>query len=110
MNLINQRLLQCAETCENFIDEFKKDSPEFKRFLHLTKDCADLCRLAIKIIQNRSGIEHKFLSLVQEVCLMCVEEGRNLRYDLRFNKVIADCQLCAEACREELDAHSMVDF
>jgi hypothetical protein len=111
MNLINQRLIQCAETCENFIDEFnKKNDPQYRRFLQLAKDCADVCRLAIKIIRNRSGIEYKFLNLVQELCLICAEEGRDLWYDIRFHKVIADCQLCADACKEELDTHSVMDL
>jgi hypothetical protein len=111
MTLINQRLLECAEVCENFIDEFnKKSNSEYRRFLQLTKDCADICRLAMKIIQNRSGIEYKFLNLVQEICLICAEEGRSLWYDLRFHEVVAVCELCAEACKEELEAHSIVDL
>jgi hypothetical protein len=108
MNLIDERLMECAETCEDFLDEFQKNDPEFRRFLQLTKDCADVCRLAIKIIHNKSGIENKFLSLVQELCLLCAEEGRRLWYDLRFHKVITDCQLCAEACKEELEAHPIL--
>jgi hypothetical protein len=106
MNLINQKLLECAEACEIFIDEASGKDPLHTKFLLLIKDCADICRLSIKILRNRSGIEYDFLKLCQELCLICADQGRNLWINQKLNQAIEACLLCAEACKEESASYS----
>lgn len=96
METINERLLECARACENFQLQILPDFSRFQKISFLTRDCAEISYLTIRILNNKTGIEKNFLKLSMDLCKKCLEEARNFWFDSRFHQLIEACELCSE--------------
>jgi hypothetical protein len=91
-DLINT-LLDCASASEKCMSACldEKDVTSMAHCIELTRDCAEICFLGVKLLMRDSEIAHQYLMVCEEVCRICAEECSLHDHD--------HCKRCAEACR-----------
>jgi hypothetical protein len=96
---LQQRLINCAIACENCETSCLNEDniTLLARCIELTRDCADICLLAARLVQRQSEIEEEFLLVVEKMCRMCAEECRKHNHD-HCKACAEECEACAEAC------------
>lgn len=75
----------CAAACIG-----AEDNQSLDIGITLNRDCADLCRLAARLMERESGLVDEICRLCAITCEACAQECR--KYELPA------CQECAEVC------------
>ena len=93
-------LLECALTSENCAASFlEKEFTEKTRLIELTRDCAEICFQSAQLLQRKSEIALKYLTITEEICRLCAEEcGKH--EEIICQKSAEICNECAEYCNE----------
>ena len=83
----------CVAACEHCSTAClqEADVQMMARCISLTRDCADVCALAARLVARGSEHAALLLKACAEVCRACA--GECARHEHRH------CQECAEACR-----------
>lgn len=94
-----QQLLDCAVACENCaasgLDE--QDVTPMAHCIEVSRDCADICNLAAKLLIRDSEYAHDFLKLCERACSHCATECG--QHSHQHCKTCAElCEACAKAC------------
>lgn len=76
----------CAAACER-----EPDAEHMRTCIALDLDCADLCRLAERLMRRDSALVDEICRLCALACQACAEECAKHAHK--------HCQQCAEACR-----------
>jgi hypothetical protein len=87
----------CIAACEiQTVDGL--DYPDTQRSMRLSRDCADLCRLAAAFVLR--GAEHTphILRECAELCRVCADESTQFSYEA-FRKCTDTCRRAEDACR-----------
>lgn len=89
---IIQELVNCALACEACSTACLAENnvAHLTRCIQLTRDCADICFQASRVVMRKSEVIDHILSNCEEICRVCADECRKHQHD--------HCQLCAEAC------------
>jgi len=82
----------CANVCQ-----FQNTMP---RAIQLNRDCVELLKQGVRLLNHNSEIGSQFVMLIEELCRMVADECRT-NLSLPQCKRCADaCTKCAEECRE----------
>lgn len=88
---------RCAEGCSNCCDapheEGVADRTACMRF-----DCAQICRLAVELMNRDSEFVKEVCGVCATICVACAEENARLA-DGPCQRCAELCRLCAEECR-----------
>ncbi len=89
-----QALLTCTATCETCATAClnETDVKMMTNCIKLDRDCADICSLAVRLIQRDSFISREFLLICERICHLCATECSKHTHE--------HCLKCAEACKE----------
>ena len=89
---IIQELVNCALACEACSTAClnEADLTHLARCIKLTRDCADTCFQAARLIMRKSELSDHLLTVCEEACRICADECKRHTHD--------HCELCAEAC------------
>ncbi|HEX8546372.1 MAG TPA: hypothetical protein VF691_05380 [Cytophagaceae bacterium] len=90
-------LLDCAIACENCANKSQVENN--LKSVQLYRDCVDLCKQAIRLINHNSEITGQYLSLCEEMFKICAQECVKCNPDAAMY-----LQQCAEACLKTADA------
>ena len=96
-----QELVNCALACDScHTGSVREDQPALhERSIQLTRECADICFQASRLIMRDSELAETFLKVCEEACRLCAEECR--KYAAEHHKICAEaCESCATDCHE----------
>lgn len=99
-----QTIVDCAIQCENCftasIWEEESSGARLARCIQLSRDCADICMHAARLLRRNSEIAYKYLFVCEEICRRCAEECMK-HHHLEYCQECGDaCLRCAEVCYE----------
>lgn len=92
-------LLNCAiasEKCAN-VCQFQNLMP---RAVQLNRDCVELLKQGVRLLNHNSEIGSQFVMLIEETCRMIVEECRTNLALPQCKRCAEECTKCADECRE----------
>lgn len=90
----------CAAACEHCADAClgEDDVAMMADCIRLDRDCADICRLAVALMERNSRFAGELCGLCATVCEACAAECS--KHKAAHCRACADaCQRCAAACR-----------
>lgn len=84
----------CAAACMNAVDNQPLDI-----CITLNRDCADMCRLAARLMERESALVDEICRLCAITCQACAQECG--KYNIPHCQECAQvCQRCVEQCEE----------
>lgn len=97
LNKAIESCIKCMNICETSIKNgIYADNYEF---IHLCRDCADICNLCIRFHARDSIYTKKLMALCVEICNVCsVECNKNAAHHASSMECAVACLKCAEAC------------
>jgi hypothetical protein len=96
---IIRELVNCGLACEACSTACLNEShvAHLTRCIQLTRDCADTCFHASRLIMRKSELADQIALICEEACRICAEECR--KHDHEHCLACADdCDSCAEDC------------
>jgi hypothetical protein len=87
-----QELVNCALSCEACASSClsENDVTMMTRCIELSRDCAETCLMASRLVMRDSEISEHFVKVCEEVCRLCADECNKHEHE--------HCKICAEAC------------
>ncbi len=85
-----EALLRCIEACNVCYHASLKEEQDMVHCIELDRDCAEVCNLAVNLLQRSSKFSKQVLAVCAEICDVCGAECKSHNQQ--------HCQDCAEAC------------
>lgn len=91
-------LLDCAIACESCANKSQAENimPES---VQLYRDCVDLCKQAVRLLNHQSEITPQYLSLCEEMFKICAQECSKCNVS-----AVEYVKRCAESCLRTAEA------
>ncbi|WP_036601846.1 four-helix bundle copper-binding protein [Olivibacter sitiensis] len=94
-------LVKCIAACDHCATSCLEEEhvAHMVDCIRADQDCADICNLALRLLQRESNLATQFLLLCEEACRKC--EAICRQHDNEHCQACADaCLACAELCHE----------
>ena len=104
---LNECILACEMCGSACLKE--EDINPMAKCIRLTRECADICRLGVRLLSNESELSEIYIGLCADICSKCAEECEKHDHDHCKNCAEA-CRKCHQICKEYLDNRRQVEM
>lgn len=93
-------VIECMRSCNHCFSKClqEEDLHMFTECIRLTRECADICSLALNALEIDSAFTKPIVALCAQVCDTCAVECGRHKHD-HCQQCAKACVECAEACR-----------
>lgn len=93
-------VIECMRACNHCFSKSlqEEDLHMFTECMRLTRECSDICTLALNALETDSAFSKPIVALCAQVCDTCAVECGRHQHD-HCQACAKACERCAEACR-----------